>query len=298
MKTTLLTTLLILGLGFSNSIFAQDDCPQKNKMKDGSCLTIVYPTAEAAAKAVSAPAEVLVLTESTDGASNGTYIAQFACSETEVIFTKGGPCNCSGYDGTILGTFRFTQADMTCKYDERGVLPVEFSFFKVASDRDMAILSWATASETENDGFYVEKSNDGKFFQEFAFIVGEGNSTEEVNYETTDRDPFSGVNYYRLKQVDYNGSERYSKIVKLDLRDKNGALVNFNANNNELVIRSEKKLVSIEIYDMGGVRVHKSTFDKNANEHTISLSNQNTGHFVAVITDENGSVETSKFVKM
>jgi hypothetical protein len=296
MKTTLYFTLMMLFVS-TLSLNAQDPCPLSNKMKEGSCITIEYPSAEAASKAVRAPAETLVISESVQESSNGVYIAQFACSGTEVVYTKAGTCSCNGYDGVVLGTFKFTIGDMTCTYDAAGVLPVDFSYFKAEADKEMALLKWGTSSETDNDGFYVEKSNDGHFFQEFAFIVGEGTSSSELEYETLDRDPFLGVNYYRLKQVDYNGNERYSDVVKLDLRNNKGVTVTYNGGSDEVTVRSEKALLSIEIFDMAGVRVHKANLDKNANEHTISFNAENTGHFVAIITDENGAVETTKFAK-
>ena len=296
MKTTLLTPLFILALSFSTKLSAQDPCPTTNKMKEGSCLMIDYSTVEAANKAVTAPAETLIISESIDESSNGVYIAQYACNGTEVIFTKAGPCNCSGYDGVVVGKLQFTHGDMTCEYDAAGVLPVDFSFFRAENEKDMALLKWGTATETDNDGFYVEKSSDGRFFQEFTFIVGEGNSSEEIEYETLDRDPIDGVNYYRLKQVDYNGNERFSKVVKLDFRNGEGVLVNYDNASDEISIRSKKTLQSVEIFDMAGIRVHKVRLDKNINEHTITFSGQTSGHFVAVITDTNGAVETTKFV--
>jgi hypothetical protein len=297
MKTTLYFTLILLTIS-NTRLTAQDPCPLSNKMKEGSCIKIEYPSAEAASKAVRAPAETLVISESVQESSNGVYIAQFACSSTEVVYTKAGTCSCTGYEGVVLGTFKFTIGDMTCIYDAAGVLPVEFSYFKAETDKEMALIKWATSSETDNDGFYVEKSTDGHFFQEFAFIVGEGTSTSEIEYETLDRDPFQGMNYYRLKQVDYNGNERYSDIVKLDLRGNKGISVTYNGGSDEVQVRSERKLVSIEIFDMAGVRVHRANLDRNSNEHIVSFDAETTGHFVAVITDENGGVETTKFAKL
>lgn len=296
MKTTLLTTLIIMALGLTTKLSAQEPCPVTNKMKEGSCLMIEYGSATAASTAVAAPAETLIISESIDESANGVYIAQYACSGTEVIFTKSAPCNCSGYEGVVVGKLQFTHGDMICEYDAAGVLPVDFSFFKAENQNDMAMLTWGTAMEVENEGFYLEKSSDGIFFQEFAFIVGEGNSTEEVEYEALDRDPFNGMNYYRLKQVDYNGSERFSKVVKLDLRNGEGVIVNYISDSEEISIRSQKTLQHLEVYDMAGVRVHRSTFDQNATEHSVSFSGQTSGHFVAVITDVNGTVETTKFV--
>ncbi|WP_235299649.1 T9SS type A sorting domain-containing protein [Portibacter marinus] len=298
MKTTGFTMILLLIVGSFSSLSAQDVCPTMNTMKEGSCILIEYPSADAASKAIAAPAEILVISESSHEESNGTYIAQSSCSGTEVIYTKAGPCNCSSYDGTIAGTFNFIQSEMTCKYDAAGVLPVTFSYFTAEKERDMTVLKWATQFESDNEGFYVEKSNDGKFFQEFAFVVGEGNSSTEIDYDAVDRDPFSGLNYYRLKQVDYNGNERYSEIVQVDFRSNQSMTVNFNRNDEQLTIRSKKNLQSIEIFDMAGVRIYKDALKSNENQHFINLSGQKKGHFVAVITDEVGNVETLKFSKL
>ncbi len=56
--------------------------------------------------------------------------------------------------------------------------------------------------------------------------------------------------------------------------------------------------MSIEIFDMGGVRVHKANLDRNSNEHRVSFHAENRGHFIAIVTDENGAVETTKFAKL
>lgn len=298
MKTTLLTTLLFLAISASTIHAQSDECPKQNKMKEGSCLIINYPDQAAAIKAVSAPAETLIVSESTHEESNGVYIAQFNCTGTEVIFTKAGKCSCSDYDGTIAGTFQFTHAVMTCKFDAAGVLPVEFSSFEAEKEGDYTLLVWSTAFESDNEGFYVEKSTDGKFFQEFAFIVGEGNSTESNTYEALDRDPVAGTNYYRLKQVDYNGNERYSDVISVNFRGSGATIVSFNTGSRQLKIVSDKTLQSIEIFDLAGVRVFKGSLNKNENQHTIDLNDQRTGHFIAVITDANGNVESKKFTNL
>ncbi len=299
MKTTLSTTLIFVFLGLSVSLQAQGDtCPSQIRMKEGSCIIIEYPSTAEALEAVDAPAETMIVSESSYEESNGVYIAQFHCSGNEVIYTKAGVCSCTDYEGSISATLTFTHAQMTCKFDAAGVLPVEFTYFNAVKEGDMTQLSWATSFESNNEGFYLEKSTDGKFFQEFSFIVGEGDASEEITYEALDRDPSQGVNYYRLKQVDFNGNERYSEVEMVDFRKTDGIIVGYNSTRNELLITSEKELQSIEIFDMAGVRVYKGAFERNENEKAINLSAQQTGHFVALITDARGNVESTKFAKL
>ncbi len=98
-------------------------------------------------------------------------------------------------------------------------LPVELLSFEGEVSRGNAFLTWTTASETNNKGFEVEKSLDGSTFRNIGFVVGKGTTTAVSNYEFTD-ETFSNAAYYRLKQVDLDGSFEYTNVVYLTERDK------------------------------------------------------------------------------
>ncbi|WP_167856693.1 T9SS type A sorting domain-containing protein [Hymenobacter aquaticus] len=93
-------------------------------------------------------------------------------------------------------------------------LPVELVAFtaKLRGDNTVA-LNWATASETNNRGFEVERSADAKNFKTILFKEGAGSSTTRTNYDAVDTKPLAGVSYYRLKQIDTDGAVSYSKVV-------------------------------------------------------------------------------------
>jgi hypothetical protein len=86
------------------------------------------------------------------------------------------------------------------------VLPVELLDFQASLKENTALLSWTTATETDNDYFLLEHSTDGKQFSTIAIIPGVGNSSAPVDYEYTHKEMTSGNNYYRLWQYDYDGS--------------------------------------------------------------------------------------------
>jgi|GEM_PF-2774377 len=97
-------------------------------------------------------------------------------------------------------------------------LPVELLYFKAGVDPPgMVLLTWATASEINNDYFTVEKSGDRKNFSTIETVKGAGNSTVTVKYSCTDELPLPGVNYYRLKQTDYNGKSEYAGEAAIDI---------------------------------------------------------------------------------
>ncbi len=92
-------------------------------------------------------------------------------------------------------------------------LPVELVYFKGKATENDVSLEWRTASETDNKHFEVERSADGKVFEQIGIVEGHNNSTTPINYTYKDTAPLSGNSYYRLKQVDFSGPFAYSPIV-------------------------------------------------------------------------------------
>ncbi len=94
-------------------------------------------------------------------------------------------------------------------------LPVELLDFKAFAEKDAIQLHWETASEHNNAGFQVERSENGWAFKEIAFVPGAGTTAEPQNYQLKDSEVHAGQAYfYRLKQINTNGSFEYSDIVQ------------------------------------------------------------------------------------
>lgn len=98
-------------------------------------------------------------------------------------------------------------------------LPVELMSFNAQHTTEgKTHLTWATASEHNNEGFEIEKSTDGTRFEKIGFVAGAGNSSEKTEYTFEDASAFERavqVVYYRLRQVDHDGAFEYSKIVSV-----------------------------------------------------------------------------------
>jgi len=75
-----------------------------------------------------------------------------------------------------------------------------------------SILDWATTAENNNRGFYIERSSDSRNFNEIGFVPGAGTSSKLNNYLFKDPMPVTGENFYRLRQVDFDGKFNYSAI--------------------------------------------------------------------------------------
>lgn len=93
-------------------------------------------------------------------------------------------------------------------------VPVELTAFTAVSVKNKNILSWQTASEKNNSGFEIQRSADKVKFEKIGFVAGKGTTTEKQNYSFTDVTPLSGVNFYRLKQVDFDGTVNYTNTVE------------------------------------------------------------------------------------
>jgi hypothetical protein len=112
---------------------------------------------------------------------------------------------------TSFGTVA-TLADLT------QIVPVELLAFTASVNNSNVQLLWSTASELNNMGFEIERSIDGQDnFVTVGFVEGKGSSTEINYYSFTDHPQVNGVNqlYYRLKQVDFDGTFSYSDVVKV-----------------------------------------------------------------------------------
>lgn len=103
-------------------------------------------------------------------------------------------------------------------------LPVELLEFEASWKGEGVKLDWETASETNNEGFLIERSFDGKNWRELGFVQGHGTSLELQSYSFVDRQPGTGMNYYRLKQLDFDGAFEYSKVIAFEMESNENEL--------------------------------------------------------------------------
>jgi len=95
-------------------------------------------------------------------------------------------------------------------------LPVELVSFRASKSSNGVTLNWLTKTETNNNGFEIEKSADKLSWTKIGFVAGKGTTTESQSYSFSDRKA-SGVNYYRLKQLDNDGKIEYSSIEEISV---------------------------------------------------------------------------------
>ena len=102
------------------------------------------------------------------------------------------------------------------------VTPVELTSFSASSNGSNVTLRWSTATETNNKGFEIERQNTGisstiSQWEKIGFVYGSGTTTNPKNYSFVDDNLTRDVYHYRLKQIDFDGSFRYSNEVEVDI---------------------------------------------------------------------------------
>jgi hypothetical protein len=123
---------------------------------------------------------------------------------------RGGTAGCNPYpDGPLPYCEPSSGFDGPVSFDETGVnnsLPITFLYFKVTLTSDnKARTEWATATEKNVSHFVIERSVDGKDFVEIGRVTAAGESSSKKEYSLIDDEPLIGKNYYRLKEVDFDG---------------------------------------------------------------------------------------------
>lgn len=177
-------------------------------------------------------------------------------------------------------------------------LPVELTEFNALCNGNETVLSWATASEHNNDYFAVERSTDAQNFEVIETVHGQGTSTQSHQYIVVDDGPRSGIAYYRLKQVDFDGAFEYSDVIAVDCgitEDKIELYPNPSTGNSYLVVHaSVAKQGDLTITDNTG----KLLFERSLNAQDFNSEIKLDGtHFEPGVYYIKVTTETEQFVE-
>lgn len=167
------------------------------------------------------------------------------------------------------------------------VLPIDLGAFKGSSNGSAVVLKWSTLSEQNNSHFDVERSADGEKFDRIARIAGQGTTSTNTNYTFEDSNSRAGVNYYRLKQVDFNGDFSYSWVIPVHSILNNNAFniwVDVNGALNLDIESKNEAYVQVRIADVSGREITQERIHLQAgrNKQVINLAGNPPGVYLAI----------------
>ena len=167
-------------------------------------------------------------------------------------------------------------------------LPIKLANFNAYAVKNTAQLKWSTLTEIANKGFDIEHSVNGSTWNSIGFVntlAEGGNSNAALNYQYTHLQPAAGVNYYRLKQVDFDGTSEYSKVRTVNIGSAKSSVVLYpNPANTEVTIQGLVGNETIVIFDVVGREMLRTQADQTA--VTISLEKLVSGTYRVQVQGE------------
>lgn len=186
-------------------------------------------------------------------------------------------------------------------------LPIELLSFTANLNTSQINLSWTTATETNNDYFTIEKSQDAQSFVKVFNVDGAGNSTSLIDYFDIDHNPYIGISYYRLKQTDFNGKTSYSNIVPVEYNPNGDPSISLFPNPTDAGATTYLSLnqlkgqeVLVVLRDIAGREIFSKVILSNSNNELIAIDLQGTlakGSYLITATSANQFYNKKLIVK-
>lgn len=188
-------------------------------------------------------------------------------------------------------------------WDASGPLPIELLSLNAAADNNVVDLRWITATELNNRGFEIQRRTINSSFETIAFVDGKGTSIQVTGYSYSDAVNKTGTYYYRLKQVDFDGTIEYSNEVMVNVIALPGqyALAQnfpnpFNPSTTIEFVIPQSGFVNLSVFNLLGEEVAELVNEvKDSGTHTVTFdaSNLSSGLYIYTLS-ANGNNVTKK----
>ncbi|MEP6724691.1 MAG: SBBP repeat-containing protein [Bacteroidota bacterium] len=224
----------------------------------------------------------------------------------------------AGQQVYVTGTFAFTadfdpalaQYDLVSSGNDDvfvlklvgSALPVQLlDFAAKVTDKNTVDISWTTAAETNNDYFTVERSKDGLHFEQVAIVKGSINSTIAINYLSTDKTPYSGKSYYRLRQTDLDGKYTFSALLQVQINTANSNAFTIYPNPVQQVLQVQltaaaNRNIVWQVQDASGKILKQQGDQWHGSNQSIDVSGLPAGMYWLVLKKDDGTT-VKKFIK-
>jgi hypothetical protein len=180
------------------------------------------------------------------------------------------------------------------------VLPIRLVSFTASAERETVSLNWITATERDNDYMAIERSADGREFSTIGRVEGAGSTDSETSYTFADEAPLPGRSYYRLRQVDFDGTTEYHGPIAVDFAGDGTAPVRIFPNpvaGDFVTLDGELRLgTQVTLLDAAGRSLRQWTIQEKQLRRELPAAGLTAGVYFLRLED-GGTVRTVRFVK-
>lgn len=236
-------------------------------------------------------ADIALYFDNTDDAIAGStdlIIAKYDNSASEWVGYESSAFGADYLLATVtiddVADVYFTVASTTTS-----LLPVELINFGATKEGQQVVLDWSTASELNNDRFEVEQSRNGWDFGKIGEVDGSGTTSKLQTYSFIHSKPSLGTNYYRLKQVDFDGAYEYSTTIRTTMDDIEGTLQLLQNPIEERTVRFTYEVSDnpqITVTDIAGKVYQNVNVQRNAGIYELDISSFPQGTYLLFVGDQ------------
>lgn len=227
--------------------------------------------------------DVITMSKNDDSASCSAVYGGVQCSDIDPLDIPPFDINtCEDWGSDIDGCPLLVSGD-SCNYLPQA-LPIDLvEFFVRKYDEHNVMLEWTTASELNNDKFLIEWGRSPNDMTVIGELDGAGTSNEFNHYNYLHEDPGHGINYYQLRQIDYDGAYTMSDIRSINVIKFSDPIIYPTILDNNLTIAGELEYYNLKIFDLNGQLKYEAKQIKSSESIRINLDHS--GFYVASISD-------------
>ncbi len=244
-----------------------------------------------------------------DMTATGDQVVNFTPGSPQIIINLvSGQYNAGGdnYIRIIHDNVGYTDWKVAYKIQPISKVPVPVTLISLSAEQkenDIRV-SWKTASEINNEKFMVERSLNNRDWQVIGEVKGSGITTSENSYWFDDKHPNIGKNFYRLNQIDFDGTNERSHIVQCNFSIDDPMSIVFFPNPFEdllyFQVRNLKDAFELEVYNDIGQIVYQNSYEANeaeARDYSIPFADLAAGHYLIRVTSKNHLIFSNQLVK-
>lgn len=179
-------------------------------------------------------------------------------------------------------------------------MPISLVSFKGTIINKSTLLTFSTATETNNSHFVIERSGDARTFAEIGQVRGAGTTQEPHEYTFTDEKPMNGTNYYRLRQVDFDGTESFSPVVSVVFGKSDRITIAPSPATDRVNIRLEEALNADgqwQVFDNMGRQVLSGAWEAESGDYDLDVVTLPEGMYTFRLT-VGAQVQVKQFRKL